>query len=218
MINNKKSVSKAYYKEKIINKFKQAFTLTEVVVATLISSIVLWFIFIFLWDISSGIIDTKREIILMSHFYDFSYKLNNLRNVYTTGSILVDNTGTWSDVFLMKDISGQNWVLFWVVNIADMKLETDNTVYDDRWVWFRKLSSNELAEVDTNVDFIYDYVFQEDQVFSDLKVQDLNIVSYNSGSIYDLNMSLNLDFQNSLIWQYWADLPRDDLKKFNIDF
>ncbi|MDD2870502.1 MAG: prepilin-type N-terminal cleavage/methylation domain-containing protein [Candidatus Gracilibacteria bacterium] len=218
MINNKKSVSKAYYKEKIINKFKQAFTLTEVVVATLISSIVLGFIFIFLGDISGGIVDTKREIILMSHFYDFSYKLNNLRNVYTTGSILVDNTGTGSDVFLMKDISGQNGVLFGVVNIADMKLETDNTVYDDRGVGFRKLSSNELAEVDTNVDFIYDYVFQEDQVFSDLKVQDLNIVSYNSGSIYDLNMSLNLDFQNSLIGQYWTDLPRDDLKKFNIDF
>lgn len=197
---------------------KNAFTLTEVLVATLISGLILWYIFVFLWDMSTGIVETKKEVIAMSRIYELSHTINNYRNIYTTWSILVNNTWTWSDVFLMKDNEWKNGVLLWVVNIWDNKLDTDNTRYDDRWIWFRKLSEFELWEISTNTWVIYDYVFQEDQIFSDLKTQDLVFLSYNSWTIYDMSLIYNLDFQANLIWQYWADLPKDSLKKLNIDF
>lgn len=204
---------------KSINFIKNsAFTLPEVVIATFISWIVLSFIFIFLWDISSWISESKKETILMSDFYDFTYKLNNYRNVYITWWIIVDNTSTWSDVFLMQDITWENGILIWPVNLDDNKLDIDNTIYNNRWIWFRKLSTQEISEVNIDVNNIYNYMFQNDNIYSDLKVHDMSFNSYNSWSIYEINVSINMDFQNSLIWQYWFDLPRNNLKKFNIDF
>lgn len=196
----------------------KAFTLPEVVIATFISWIILSFIFIFLSDISSWISDSKKETVLMYDFYDFTYKLNNYRNVYITWWIIVDNTSTWSDVFLMRDVTWENWILIWAVNLADNKLDTDNTIYENRWIWFRKISNEELLDIDMDVSNIYELIFQDDNIFSDLKLQDLSFESYNSWEIFEINVLINKDFQNNLVWQYWNDLPRDNLKKFNIDF
>jgi len=201
-----------------LKSLKNAFTLTEVLVATLISSIVLWFIFVYLSDMSTWIQETKSEVIMMSRVYDFTHKLENFRNIYTSWAILVDNTSTWSDVFIMKDISWKNGILMWVVNVSNNKLDTDTTLYADRWIWFRKLSEYELWEISSNVNFIYDYIFQEDNIYSDIKVQEFNLTSYNSWTIFELGLTYDLNYQVNLIWQFWADLPKWWLKKINIDF
>lgn len=214
-INNKKISLKAKTKS---TQSKLAFTLAEVVIASLISSIILSLIFIFLWDISNWIVDTKNETILMSRLYEFSNKINNYRNIYTTWSILINNTSTWSDVFLMRDATWTNGVLLWTVKLENKKLDTDNTIYADKWVWFRKLSSSELALVDSDVNNVYDFIFQDDQIYTDFKAQDMILESYNSWAIYDLSLVVDMNFQNSLVWQFWQDLPRDNLKKFNLDF
>ena len=223
MINNKKSrvnyLKNNFIKANVmIFQIKKAFTLVEVFIATFISSIVLSFIFIFLSDISSWILDTKNEIIFMWHFYDFTYKLNNYRNIYTTWSILVNNTSTWSDIFIFKDESWTSALLLWPVKLSNNKLYTDNTIYEDRWIWFKKLSATELSDLATNLNNIYDFHFQDDQIYSDLKLQDLSFESYDSWKIYDMNLTLNPYFQINLVWQYWVDLAKDDLKIFNIDF
>ena len=211
-----KNNKKILYSEK--NNKKIAFSMSEVIVATFISAIVLSFIFIFLSNISDWIANTKKEAKIISSFYDFTYKLNNYSNIYTSGSILINNSWTWSDVFLMKDIEWENGILFWAINIDDLKIDTDTTIYENRVVWYRKISSDELADIDSDINNVYDYIFHEDNIFHDLKVYDFILISYNSWTIFDLSMIVNLDFQNSLVWQSWADLPREDFKKFNIDF
>ncbi len=213
MLNNKKSFLINYK-----NNIFKAFTLTEVVIASFISSMVLSFIFIFLLDITNWINNNKNEINVLSQFYDFSYKLNNLRNVYLTWWIIIDNTSTWSDVFLMRDLSWNNWILLGVIKLTDKKLDTDILKYEDRWIWFRKLSSSELLEIDNDINKIYDFTFFDDQIYYDLKIQDLEIFSYNSWSIYEMNLLINMDFNINLVWQNWNNLPRDNLKKININF
>lgn len=201
----------------IINNFKKAFTIAEVVIATFVSVIILSFIFIFLSNILDGISDTNEEVKVLSSFYDFTNKLNNYHNVYKTWWILVDNTDG-SDIFLMKDLIWQNGVLFWAINLLDSKLDTNNIVYQNKWIWFRRISSTELSQIEADTNVIYTYEFQKDQIFSDLKTKDLIIISYNSGSIYDLSLIVDLNFHTSLVWQLWKDLPKDTLRKFNINF
>lgn len=223
MLNNKKikTINNKEHSIKAKTKLKPsilAFTLAEVVIASLISGIILSLIFIFLWDISNWIVDSKNETILMSRLYDFSNKLNNYRNIYTTWAILINNTSTWSDVFLMRDVTWTNGILLWTVKLENQKLDTDNTIYADKWVWFRKVSSSELALIDSDVNNVYDFIFLDDQIYTDLKVQDMILESYNSWAIYDLSLVVDMNFQNSLVWQFWQDLPRDNLKKINLDF
>lgn len=198
-------------------KIKKAYTLPEVIVATFISVIIISFIFVFLSNIIEGISDTNNEVKILSSFYDFTNKLNNYSNVYITWWILVDNS-VWSDIFLMEDISWETWILFWPVKLYDSRLSTDNTIYEDKWIWFRKISSTEMIEIKSDVNQVYNYVFQKDQIFSDLKIQDMILVEYNSWYIYDLSLIVDLGFQVSLIWQLRQDLPKDTLRKYNINF
>ncbi len=202
-------------KEKV-SFFKAAFTLTEVVIATFISAIILSFIFVFLTDIIDGIWSTRKEVITISSFYEFTSKINNLSNIYNTGSIIIE-TSTWSDVYLMKDTKWLKWVLVWPVNLQDFKLDNDNTVYENKWLWFRKLNEAELIAVELDPQIVFDYSFHKDQIFSNLKVQDFIAISYNAWTITNIHLILDLNFQTSLIWQLWSELPKDSLIRLNID-
>lgn len=202
---------------KIKENIKKAFTLSEIIVATFISVIILSFIFIFISDIISWIAITKREVKVMSSFYDFTQKLNNYRNVYSTWWILVNEVSA-SDVFLMKDYKWENWILFWPINLSDRKLNLDNLSYGNKWLWFRKISTDELAAIDADIDVIYNYLFQSDQIFSDLKIQHMILKSFNSWKIHDLKMILDINYHSSMMWQPRVDVPKDQLRTFNIDF
>lgn len=206
-----------------INKWKilsfniNAFTLVEILISTFISIIVLSFIFLFLSSTMNSIWSNKNEIDWLASFYDFTNKINNLRDIYSSWWILVE-TSTGSDVFLMQDISWENWILIWPVKISSNQLLIDNSIYENKWIWFRKVSSDELIDINSNVDIIYDYIFHDDQIFSDIKIQDFILVWYNSWTIFDLSIIFDLDFKDTLVWQPWINLPRDSLKRFNINF
>jgi hypothetical protein len=175
------------------------------------------FVFIFLSNILDWISETNEEVKVLSSFYDFTNKINNYHNVYKTWWILVDNIDG-SDIFLMEDLLWQNGVLIGPINLLDSKLDTNNVVYQNKWVWFRKISSTELSEIEADNNVIYTYEFQKDQIFSDLKTKDLIIISYNSWSVYDLSLIVDLNFHTSLVWQLWENLPKNTLRKFNINF
>lgn len=196
---------------------KNWFTLAEVLISTFVSTIILWFIFLFLSNIAEGISKTKDDVLTLESFYDFSDQLDNYRNVYISWSILVDNTD-WSDVFLMTDWSWENWILVWPVSNTNNRLNLNNTIYESKTIWFRKLSSKELQDINNDLSLIYDYIFQDDKLYNDLKIQDLILISYNSWKIFDMSLIVNTDFNSSLIWRAWSDLDKANLKKFNINF
>ncbi|MFK7780063.1 MAG: hypothetical protein QM490_02850, partial [Candidatus Gracilibacteria bacterium] len=153
----------------------------------------------------------------LSSFYDFTNKLNNYRNVYITGGILIDNVDG-SDIFLIEDVLGKNGILFGPVRLYDSKLNVDNVVYENKGIGFRKISSAEMLEIEADVNVVYNYFFQKDQIFPNLKTQDMYFVKYNSGNIYDLTLILDLNFQISLVGQLWENLPKGTLRKYNINF
>jgi hypothetical protein len=117
----------------------------------------------------------------------------------------------------MKDTKWLKWVLVWPVNLQDFKLDNDNTVYENKWLWFRKLNEAELIAVELDPQIVFDYSFHKDQIFSNLKVQDFIAISYNAWTITNIHLILDLNFQTSLIWQLWSELPKDSLIRLNID-
>jgi hypothetical protein len=61
------------------------------------------------------------------------------------------------------------------------------------------MSKDELTSVELNPETVFDLIFQKDQIFSDLKVQDFVLISYNSGEIFNLSLVLDLDFNIGLV-------------------
>ena len=202
-------------------QLKKAFTLTEVLVATFIWTIILWFIFVFLGDIMNNISESKKEIIVLSNYLDFSNKLNNYVDVYNTGTILIDNAeDVWTDLFIMKSPSWDSGLLLWVVNLTNYQLDLDNTSYKNTWLWFRYLSSQDLQDIEASSGSIvvYWYLFQKDKVYDELNIRDMQINSYNWWDIHEINLSVNIDYKSWLQWVSWKNIPESTLIKFNLDF
>lgn len=199
------------------NNIKKAFSISEVIVATFISVIILSFIFVFISNIISWISTINQEVKILSSFYDFTNKVNNYRNVYISWSILVDNIGS-SDVFLMKDVTWENGILIWPVSLINRKLDLWTIYYKNKWVWFRKVSTSEIANIETDVNVIYNYEFHSDQIFWELKAKEMSFVSYNWWKIYDLFLYVDVDYQSSMVGLRRDSIPKDKLRRFNINF
>jgi len=198
---------------------KKAFSLSEILVATFIWAIILWFIFVYTWDVIDDISRSKKSVKVITSFLDFSSKLNNYTWVYSSWSILIDNgSWTWSDVFLLKDPSLNTWLIFWTIDLSTYKIVLDTSVYKNTALWFRLLSNSDINAIEADYNQIFWLLFQKDKVFQDLKPQDLQIVSYNSWAIHSIDLFLNVNYQSWLNWELWENLPKSDLIKFNIDF
>ncbi len=213
---NKQKNSKDSY-SKLKQNFKKAFTLTEIIVASLISWIILSFIYVFLSNVIVTIWDTKNEVRSLTSMYDFINKLNNYRNIYSTWTILVDNDD-WNDLYLMKDVTWENGVLIWAVRLSENKINVDNVIYENNGIWFRRLSKIELDNLETDITIVNDMVFHEDQIFKDIKVQDLQFIEYNSWQIVNIEVTADVEYKEDLLWDDRTFLPKETLKKFNIDF
>ena len=73
---------------------KKAFTLAELIIAIAISVMVLFFITTFISDSIANIGTSNNQIAFLSNFEDLKVKLNNYKAIYTSGSVLINNTAT----------------------------------------------------------------------------------------------------------------------------
>lgn len=199
--------------------FKKAFTLTEIIVATLISTIILWLIFVFLWDVLENIAQSKSDSKIITWLYDLNVKLDNYRDIYSTGWILIDNSvWVWNDVFLMENVNWTSWVLFWAVDADSKKIIKDSSIYSNKIFWFRIVSASEIASIKSNPNLVYDLNFRNENLFYNLVVKDLQLNSFNWGLIYNINLVLVNYYKSELDGEKWDILNKDDLREFYINF
>lgn len=198
---------------------KKALSLTEVLVATFIWALILGFIFVFLGDVIDQISKSKKEVKVISNYLDLSNKINDYRDIYSTWTIIIDNSSwTWSDIFIMKTPDSSAWVLFWIVSLDNYKINTNTSTYKASSFGFRSLSFQEISSIESDEDFIYWLLFQKDKVYSELNVQDLQIKKYNSWDLHEIEFLINIDYHSSMKWSLWINLSKDSLIKFNLDF
>jgi prepilin-type N-terminal cleavage/methylation domain-containing protein len=91
---------------------KSGLTLVELVIAITISVIIMFFIGNFIANSLAEIAESNVESRFQADFVDFNATMNNYRNVFLTGSILVDNTGTGSDILMLTSIDKSAGIIF----------------------------------------------------------------------------------------------------------
>ena len=198
---------------------KKAFSLTEVLIATFIWALILGFIFVFLWDVIDQISKSKKEIKAISNYLEVSSKINNYRDIYNSWSVIIDSdTWTGSDLFLFKNPDASSWILFWVINLDNYKIDIDTKTYKSSWLWFRELTWTEIQDIESDNTLIHSLLFQKDKVYTWLQIKDLQIQSFNSWDIYEMNLTINIDYHSSLNWLFWENVPWNNLINFNLNF
>jgi len=199
------------------NEKLKAFTLVELLVGTIISSVVLLGVFSMTSDVLDEAVFTNKSISSFSALYDIEKELNNYKNIYSTGNILIDNPSwTWSDVFIFLNTDSSEWYIIWIVNNYTRQLvpNADYSLYKDNSLWFRKLSTAwVITTVIATPSILYSsgYIFQKDKIFQDFKLKDLQMILYNWNKIKEFKFTVNMFFNDNLVWGSWDDILKDRL-------
>jgi hypothetical protein len=151
----------------------------------------------------------------LKDFYGFSTILDtgNLETLYDYDS--------WSfDVWILRGLDNESWVLIWVVDADTLMLSRTWSVdtYHNSLLWYRSLSSSEIFSIDTDASVIYDYKFFWDKLFTRFNLQDFQMISYNSWSTVEMVLSISSSYNPALNWESWLNLPRDEIFKYSLVF
>ncbi len=195
------------------------FTLTELVIAIVISSLVLIFTFHFVSKTIVEISNARQSATIMTEFSDISQKIDNYRNIYSSWSILLDGAN-WvkSDVLLLKTEEADEGVLFALVDPETMKINQDSENYSDLHYGFRIMTLANINSVlaDPNAALLLD--FQSDKIMRNLSAKDLQIQTFNQWDILDINISLIKNYKENLLNSKYSDLWKNNFVNFNLNY
>lgn len=194
---------------------RRGFTLTELVIAVAISSIVLIIVFTFVVDTITNLSTTRSASEKITSFHDFSMQIKKYKNTYNTVSVIHNGTSTAGyDIIMLKDFTGSGWVLVWLVDPENMKLVKDNTYenYKKRVIWLRNITADNIVELQWDPNKAYDYNFYEDKIYEDLFTKDFQVELYNTGAIIEISVWIIFDEYNvNFEGQKWNAIPESNI-------
>lgn len=150
--------------------------------------------------------------------------MKELKGKYLSGSVLVNNP-VWvgSDIILLRTLpteAVQKGYIFALVDTSSSKIDTALNIpfVKAKFLWYRKLSSTEIAQVSVTPLSVYNYTFQLDEVFPDITYKDFQVESYNTGSLFDINLFMNLDYNPTFDGQKYSDIGTLKIERFSFTF
>lgn len=196
------------------------FTLVELIVSISISSIILMSIFYFIsWNIEE-IFLSKNKTEFYNDLNVFKNDINNISNTYYSWSIFENISWTWSDILLLKSNESNHWFLIWVVDKNTMKLESwslNYLTYTDKVLWYAKISSYDIDNINLNDLYVYDIYFHRDHLYENLKIRDFQVNLYNSWALIDIYISTIKNYNEEFENEKFSDLSWTiDLSNSNI--
>jgi hypothetical protein len=137
--------------------------------------------------------------------------------------LIDNNTGSGTDVLLLNTITWENkqkWFIFAMVNIDTMKIDWKNNAWViwDKYLWFRKISSQELAQIQSDPNNVYNLQFNYDEIFKDFNLQNFQVQEYNSWSIYEIELYMDMNHKDELNWPLYKYNWFSKIEKIIFDF
>jgi len=199
----------------------EAFTLSELIIAVLIGSLVLAILMNFIASSMNEITYSNNQTNTIEKINNFSTSINNYKWTFEIGTVLIDNTGTWSDVVMLTTPEETEWIIFWIVNPQSMTLESSeqqfNTIYE-KFLWVRQLTAADIATLKWDTSVAYDLNFNKDKLFRDLIMKDLQVDTYNSWAILNSSLSILINHREWLNGEEWDKITNDWIYKINMSF
>lgn len=201
------------------------FTLTELVVSIVISVMILWGIFFFLSETLLWLARNSAQSDFLKSFYTFS-------SVFESGEFeilsdegyhigLLESPGTWEGIIV------------WVLDITTLRLISvaDTHNYLPAVMWYRAVSSDEISNIRSDINYAYSLDFQRDRVFDNFFIYSFEIYPYNQiienawepeesshYSIHELELVIFPQYYPSLRNTPKSQISFDDLLTYSLVF
>ncbi len=199
----------------------EAFTLAELIIAVLIGTLVLAILMNFIATSMNEITYSNNQTNAIEKINNFSTSINNYKWTFETGRLLIDKAGTWSDVVILTTPEETEWILLWIVDSTNMKLESSEANYGtiyQKYLWVRQLTAADITNLNTDASGVYDLNFNEDKLYRDLIMKDLQVEVYNSGSVLNSSLSILINYKEWIKGEKWDNITNDWIYKINLTF
>ena len=199
-----------------MDKNIKAFTLIELIIAVLITTILLGGIFYFM---SGTILSISRASAHSKFLKDF-YSFTTIFNTWELEIISNSDKLQGFDVAMLTSLDRLSWVLVGVVDYDTLRLSGTESfdTYHQAVLWYRSLSWNEISAIDSNEDIIYDYDFVKGNLFSNFYLRDFQLEMFNSGTTMSMDLSIFPDYKINLEWEPWDRIPQDEVFYYSLTF
>jgi hypothetical protein len=198
------------------------FTFVELIVSMVISSILLLSIFYFISANIEDIFLSNKKTWIYSSINDFRNEILPISSVYNSWTVIVNNPfWSWSDILLLTSKIKNDGYLVWVIKNTKLELlYSDYIKYNNKSIWYTRISSWEIANIYANTWSLSTIIFNNDHIFSPLKIKDFHVDLYNSWSIINLEFSLLQNYSSNFDDIIWSDsrLKWTNFFKINLDF
>ncbi len=199
----------------------RAFTLTELIVAVLIGSLVLSILMSFISTSMNEITYSNKQTNIIEKVNTFSTSLNNYKWAFVNSEILIDKTWTWSDVVMMVNPEESEWILLGVVRDNTLSLEETSADYEkiyEKYLWIRQLTASDIVTLRWNPMTAYDLNFNKDKLFQDVFMKNFQAQLYNSWAILDTDLDILINYKDWINGQKWDEITNDWIYSVNIIF
>lgn len=194
-------------------------TLAELIISIAISAMIFWIVIFFtssnIQELSSSQLktNTMKEIVF---FADYLKELKN--NWFTDVEIIefsFDSTYNWwtnpnpNNILIFRKPDSSEAISLGIVNKDNMLLQKYYT-YWNNFLWYRRLTEEELVRLNINREEIFLKTFQplwESQI---VRIKDFVGEFYNSWDILDINVSYISWMSESIIWEDYSEINIED--------
>jgi len=200
---------------------KKALTLIELIIAIFISVIVLFFVSSFIANVFNQIAYNNSEIKFINDLYVFENKLWVIRNIYSSGEVLVDNdTWTWTDIILLKSDLKDDWYLISMVNLKNNKIDQNDNVniINNKVLAVKKITQSQLNDLNSDSSKAYDYEFFDDELYKNILLKDLQANFFNSWAVLNLDLFTNIWYKENLKYEKFSENSDLIIDKYNLNF
>lgn len=199
------------------------FTLVELVVSIVLSSIVFLFIMNFVFKTFTEISYSKNKVNIISQIYEFENTIKNIREEYRSGAILIDNpSGTGSDILLFRQnqININDWYIFAIIDNKSLTIDWNNNINNigDKVLAYKKVSTLEMNLLTNDINNVYSFVFNRDKVFEKIKLMDFQLTSYNAWALFEFKLLINPFYKKSLDWKKYSEIWTLKIEEFILYF
>jgi hypothetical protein len=155
---------------------------------------------------------------------DFMAVMRNFSKLYDSWSVIVEGSGSYGAALLMKSDKSSG-VLIGIVkdggswSLSKLDAPGDKNIYGKKVIAYQKLAPTQITTVLANTGSIYDINFYDEGLFKHLLVTDFSIIPYNSGSIFEYTLKIEVPYYPKFegMSRLDADLPVS-MFSFTLDF
>lgn len=209
--------------QKNIPLSSSGFTLPEIIVALTISVVIMGGLFGFLTSLQKDIFQAQQTTQVYTQVTDFIGTMDNLKKLYASGTILVNDSWSYNVALLMSPdkLTG---VLIGVIeekpgNFFRLDPLVNKNIYGKKVIAYQKLTASQITSILASTGSVYTIDFWDEGLFKNLPVTDFLITPYNGGKIFEYTFHVETPFYEHLSGRLRNDInPEVTTLSFTLDF